>query len=518
MTVDELVYELKLDPSNFDATQQEALNSFRKTVDEMDKKQQDLEARNKNVSHSFQDVGYAAEGLFTAIAGVGMAAFARDTANSVAATGRLATNIGESVEGLSAFGRMIERNGGSADSAMGSLKGLADSMTRFNTFGEGSPELMKFLGIIGGQQGDSPLETFMRFAEWADKNRNNPQLVNIIGQAGGLDQGSINEALKGRAQVLKDYQDALAGAVDPVQEVRLTALQRAWTTLDQSIEKTGRDIETRYAPFITTAMNATSSWVEHNQKLVDTLGAVLATIVALNGLKPALWVLRMLGLASPEGLAIAAAGTIAGVAADQLPKGFAAQADKDHPWLGKLDSFFGVNPNDQSTNTGTDGFKSSGAFTSQRDKEAFIRKTATDIGIDPDVAMRVARSEGFNSFLGDQGTSGSAFQLHVTPGGRGHAVGDEFRSLTGLNPLDPKNEHESIIFALEWAKRHGWGDFHGAANTGIGRYQGIGPVSIGSVVVNTPSTDPKTHGRIVADTVKSQLSSTTTTQANTGLQ
>ena len=29
-------------------------------------------------------------------------------------------------------------------------------------------------------------------------------------------------------------------------------------------------------------------------------------------------------------------------------------------------------------------------------------------------------------------------------------------------------------YALKWAKAHGWGDFHGAANSGIGSFEGIG--------------------------------------------
>jgi hypothetical protein len=119
----------------------------------------------------------------------------------------------------------------------------------------------------------------------------------------------------------------------------------------------------------------------------------------------------------------------------------------------------------------------SGAFTSQAEKEAFIRESAAKAGINPDVAMAVARSEGFNNFRstipGEE--SFGAFQLHLTPGGRGRAVGDQFKELTGLDPSDPKNERETIMFAMEWAKRHGWHDFHGAANGAhLSNWQGIG--------------------------------------------
>jgi hypothetical protein len=512
MTVDELVVELRLDPANFTKGQRDALDSFKKTNDEFEKGLKDLDGAAKKTGFSFGGMTAAAEGLFTVLAGAGMAAYARNTMNSVAATGRLAHNIGEATGEVSAFGRMIERNGGSADAAMGSLKGFSDQITRLNTLGQGSPELFNFLGTIGGEAGEGPLATFMKFAEWAENHKDNPQLVSLVGTQGGFDQGAINEAMKGRVQVLKDFEEASRGAVGPEQVKALTALQKSWLTLDQSVEKTGRDVVTNYAPGITSAMEATSQWVEHNQKLADSLGTVLTAIVGLSALKPALWILRLLGLTNPYvAAAVASAGAAAAITGYVMPADKAKSWNEAYPTLGKIDSFFGLGGDSGDGGTGP---TAGGAFKSQAEKEAFIRATAIKAGIDPNIAMSVARSEGFNSFLGDNGTSGGAFQLHVTPGGRGHAVGDEFQKLTGLNPLDPANEHESIMFGLEWAKRHGWHDFHGAANSGIGDHQGIGDVTIN---VTSDSKDPREHGRVAAEAFKKRVSSNIATQANTGL-
>lgn len=523
MTIDELVYEFKLDHKQFSQGAKDALAEFEKTSDEMDKRQKDLEARNKNVGYSFNNITYAAEGLFTALAGAGMVSFARDTANTVAATGRMAVNIGESTSALSAFGRVVERNGGSAEAAMGSMKGLTDSMTRLNTFGEGSPELFKFLGIIGGAQGDSPLETLMKFAAWAEKNQNNPQLINIIGQAGGLDQSTINTLLKGRTEVMKEYNEAQAGAISPDQVAKLTLLQDAWVKVDQAVEKTGRDVVTRYAPAVTDAMNATSSWVEHNQKLADTLGAVLTSIVALSAIKPALWLLRMLGLTNPYTAAVAvAAGAATAITSAVSTPDRVKSWDEAYPILGKLDAMFGLGPNAaQNSATGSDtGPTAGGAFKSKAEKEAYIRAAAAKVGINPDDAMRAARSEGFNQFTsGIPGeTSYGAFQLHVTPGGRGGHLGDQFQKQTGLNPADPNNERQTIDFALDWVSRHGWDPngtgFHGPTNTGMSNWQGV---HIGEINVTSDSKDPKEHGRLVANEIRSSLGNRIVTQANTGL-
>jgi len=100
----------------------------------------------------------------------------------------------------------------------------------------------------------------------------------------------------------------------------------------------------------------------------------------------------------------------------------------------------------------------------------YIGLTARKYGIDPNVALRVAQSEGLSSFSsGIRGeNSWGAFQLN-TQGG----MGSDFQRETGLNPADPKNEKATIDYALKRASREGWGAFHGAANTGIGRWQGI---------------------------------------------
>ena len=104
-----------------------------------------------------------------------------------------------------------------------------------------------------------------------------------------------------------------------------------------------------------------------------------------------------------------------------------------------------------------------------RGLEGYIRQTAAKYGVDPDVAVRVAQSEGLSSFLGDHGKSGGAFQLYT-----GGGLGNKFQKETELNPLDPKNEKATIDFALKHAAQSGWGPWHGAARVGIGPRQGIG--------------------------------------------
>ena len=114
-----------------------------------------------------------------------------------------------------------------------------------------------------------------------------------------------------------------------------------------------------------------------------------------------------------------------------------------------------------------------GHFFSAADREKNIRAYAASIGINPDVAMAVAKSEGFGRFDGDRGTSFGDLQMHI-----GGGLGDFYRRATGKNPADPKNELELDRFALDQAKRGGWSPWHGAARIGVhGRY-GIGETPV----------------------------------------
>ena len=95
----------------------------------------------------------------------------------------------------------------------------------------------------------------------------------------------------------------------------------------------------------------------------------------------------------------------------------------------------------------------------------YIRQAAIARGIDPDVALRVAESEGLNSYTGDNNSSFGPYQLHygnVATGGNAVAgLGDDFTNATGLDARNPDTVPQQINFALDAAKRGGWGPFHG---------------------------------------------------------
>lgn len=112
----------------------------------------------------------------------------------------------------------------------------------------------------------------------------------------------------------------------------------------------------------------------------------------------------------------------------------------------------------------------------------YIRQAAAQRGIDPEIALKVAGSEGgfeparrgtFNT-----GSSWWPFQLHY--GGKGYehlgteaGMGNTFTAQTGFQPGDPNAWKAATDFALDAAKKSGWGAWYGARKLGITGFMGM---------------------------------------------
>ena len=110
----------------------------------------------------------------------------------------------------------------------------------------------------------------------------------------------------------------------------------------------------------------------------------------------------------------------------------------------------------------------------------YITQAAQSRGIDPNIALKVARSEGLGEKTPWQSTftkngvrepSYGDFQLYT-----GGGLGNEFEQKTGLKASDEANRAKMIDFALDTAREKGWGPWYGAKRAGITGKMGIGAV------------------------------------------
>lgn len=115
---------------------------------------------------------------------------------------------------------------------------------------------------------------------------------------------------------------------------------------------------------------------------------------------------------------------------------------------------------------------------------AYIAQAAKQRGIDPGIALKVAKAEGLRPDTwqstvireGRQEPSYGPFQLLVGGGDTGfpEGLGNEFQKATGLDPSDPANWRKAVDFALDTAGKKGWGQWYGAKAAGVDTMQGIG--------------------------------------------
>lgn len=120
---------------------------------------------------------------------------------------------------------------------------------------------------------------------------------------------------------------------------------------------------------------------------------------------------------------------------------------------------------------------------SQAEIEGIIREEATSRGIDPNIAVRVFRSEGAGSYQSSVSRSGAGslngreasfgpYQLYT-----GGGLGNEYERVTGRSLVNDNTREgvtNQIRFALDKASQKGWGAWYGAAKVGVGDWDGIG--------------------------------------------
>lgn len=149
------------------------------------------------------------------------------------------------------------------------------------------------------------------------------------------------------------------------------------------------------------------------------------------------------------------------------------------------------------------------------DVVAYIMKSAREHGIDPNIALRVAKSEGLAGYDptkpdrgGDGGSSFTPFQLHyggINPAMPHAGLGDVFTKETGLDARDPKNWQAAIDFSMRQVRKGGWGPWMGAKASGITGMAGVGPM---------PMPTPLPSGARMSATMGNLGSTSTSTSSN----
>jgi hypothetical protein len=136
----------------------------------------------------------------------------------------------------------------------------------------------------------------------------------------------------------------------------------------------------------------------------------------------------------------------------------------------------------------------------------YIRQAASARGIDPEIAVRVARSEGLAPNVwqsnvinkrGQRETSYGPFQLLV-----GGGLGDKFQKMYGASPADKSTWRKQIDFALDEAATGGWSPWYGAAKVGVGRRTGLDRARALGYQPSAPAPSPTVASGLTPDVLQ----------------
>lgn len=298
--VDQLVVSLALDASAFKKGQGDMSLAINKTKVETETAAKEMQASGAKAAEFFSKIKIEALSLIGVLIGAkGAEDFVRNTTNSLSDLGRQSKLIGESSQGISAFAMAIERSGGSAESARSMLQNFAEAQAKFKMNGEGNfgPEM----ALIGGDLDTKPLDAMKLFMSYIEKMKDEVggiQKISLIGKdIFGFDQGTINSMVQigSLANMNKEIAHSYELGVPTEDQIkRATTFQNALIGLEQAVTSSARTLVSDMSPALTVVADKLA---DLTIKYPEAARAIEASIIGLGAIKPAMWILRALGLA-----------------------------------------------------------------------------------------------------------------------------------------------------------------------------------------------------------------------------
>jgi hypothetical protein len=277
--IDRLVVELGLDPKGLTDGQRKAVESAKKTQQELRKSAVDIEASGKRAENFFTGLRNQALGLFAVLlGGKGLLDFVGDTTRSFSALAKTAQDVGESVPGLQSFFNVVARNGGNPERAKASIVALSQSLARVRAGLEApTPEMGRFFAEIGAGINDPISEIYAKFnRKFGGATGQRRQEAIAIGTVGGLDIDTIHVLLKSVQDYNRELEESRRlGLVDPESAKRLEELEKSWHGVTQASEGLATALLTDLAPVLTEinedlkeSIRLNDSWLERFLKSI----------------------------------------------------------------------------------------------------------------------------------------------------------------------------------------------------------------------------------------------------------
>lgn len=281
--IDSLLVKLGLDSSEFAAGKNKVDKGLKDTGNEAEKAGTKLKKTGKDGAEGFNEVAKSAAKFLALIGGtMAVKRFIEQTVESSAALDRLARNLNENVNAVSAWSNAAEVAGGSASGLQGSLDMLSQAQTELQLTGQSA--LIPYFSALGISMADvngkaKPVSDIL--LDLSDRfSRMDRTTANNMGRMMGLDQGTMNLLLKGRAEVetmirrQKEY-----GAVTKQQAEESSRLKEMMVQSRQSFEAFGRELLSAAIPALEglfKLFEGLGDWMRENKEFVQTFLTIMA--------------------------------------------------------------------------------------------------------------------------------------------------------------------------------------------------------------------------------------------------
>lgn len=281
--IDSLLVKLGLDSSEFAAGKNKVDKGLKDTGNEAEKAGTKLKKTGKDGAEGFNEVAKSAAKFLALIGGtMAVKRFIEQTVESSAALDRLARNLNENVNAVSAWSNAAEVAGGSASGLQGSLDMLSQAQTELQLTGQSA--LIPYFSALGISMADvngkaKPVSDIL--LDLSDRfSRMDRTTANNMGRMMGLDQGTMNLLLKGRAEVetmirrQKEY-----GAVTKQQAEESSRLKEMMVQSRQSFEAFGRELLSAAMPALEglfKLFEGLGDWMRENKEFVQTFLTIMA--------------------------------------------------------------------------------------------------------------------------------------------------------------------------------------------------------------------------------------------------
>jgi hypothetical protein len=185
-----------------------------------------------------------------------------------AALGRFPTNVGMAPQAVAAVGFAVERMGGSAQDAQGSIDAMAKSLYDLHTNGKALPDSIYRLQALSGVSIDSEhgLPKFMNdIAEAVQKlSKIDPAQARFLLQGAGINDATANAMIK-YGSGLTDVAIDLAPTDKAIKAAQdLTA---SFAGAQEAVRSVGSAVAEQLDEPLTKMLDALSTWIEDNKQL-----------------------------------------------------------------------------------------------------------------------------------------------------------------------------------------------------------------------------------------------------------